>query len=197
MPCALARWRAWSLSATWVGGEVSFALDTFRVPLDESEEAQVEGKLDLHAVEAGIKNPLLVEIAGLVSTILDKDLPTKVRIAEQSNVGFSVRDRRVWHEGLMFMLPELSSDFVIRTSGSVGIDESLDLTVQVPDELRDKAVLAAQRRGLTLDEFIRLCLSSAVDRGQDALFSDSAVFTGDAPSDISKNHDRYLYGADS
>ncbi|NLX99813.1 MAG: hypothetical protein GXY83_27265 [Rhodopirellula sp.] len=73
----------------------------------------------------------------------------------------------------------------------------VDLTVRVPDELRDKAVLAARQRGLTLDEFIQFCLSSAVDRGQDALFSDSAVFTGDVPSDISIDHDRYLYGGDS
>ena len=73
----------------------------------------------------------------------------------------------------------------------------VDLTVRVSDELRDKAVLAARQRGLTLDEFVRVCLSSVVDREQDPLFCDSVVFSGDVPSDISKNHDRYLYGDDS
>ena len=73
----------------------------------------------------------------------------------------------------------------------------VDLTVRVSDELRDKAVLAARQRGLTLDEFVQLCLSSLVDRKQDPLFCDSAVFSGDVPSDISQNHDRYLYGVDS
>jgi hypothetical protein len=71
------------------------------------------------------------------------------------------------------------------------------LTVQVSDELRDKAMLAARQRGLSLDEFVQLCLSSVVDRERDPLFCDSAVFSGDAPSDVSQNHDRYLYGADS
>ncbi len=73
----------------------------------------------------------------------------------------------------------------------------VDITVQVPDELCDKVVLAARQRGLTLDEFVQLCLLSVVDRGQDSLFRDSAVFTGDVPSDASKNHDGYLYEDDS
>jgi hypothetical protein len=73
----------------------------------------------------------------------------------------------------------------------------VELTIRVPDELRDKAILVARQRGLTLDEFVQFCLSSVVDREQDPLFCDSAVYSGDAPSDASKNHDRYLYGEDS
>ncbi len=71
------------------------------------------------------------------------------------------------------------------------------LTVQLSDELRDKAMLAARQRGLSLDEFVQICLSSAVDRERDPLFCDSALFSGEVPADISKNHDRYLYGGDS
>ena len=71
------------------------------------------------------------------------------------------------------------------------------LTIQVSDALHEKAMLAAQQRGLSLDEFIQLCLSSVVDRERDTLFSDSAVFSGDVPSDIYKNHDHYMYGAGS
>ncbi len=70
-------------------------------------------------------------------------------------------------------------------------------TIQVSDALHDRTILAAQQRGLSLDEFIQLCLSSVVDRKHDPLFCDSAVFTGQVPTDISKNHDCYLYGADS
>ena len=73
----------------------------------------------------------------------------------------------------------------------------VDLTVRVPDELRDKVILVARQRGLTLDEFVQFCLSSVVDREQDPLFCDSAVFVGDAPSDASENHDRYVYGDNS
>jgi hypothetical protein len=119
-------------NATWVQGEVSAALEEFRVPIGQDKAAEVEGTIDLHQVETGIKSSLLLQIAQLISTVLRRDLPTKVRIAEESSVRFRVRDRRVWHEGLAFGLPEFSSDLLIRTSGSVGIDESLDLIVDVP-----------------------------------------------------------------
>lgn len=118
--------------ATWVQGEVSLTLEKFRVPIGHDEPAAIEGTFDLHQVETGMKNPLLLRIAQLISTVMERDLPTKVRIAEESNIRFRVRDRRVWHEGLAFGLPEVSPDLVIRTSGSVGIDESLDLNVEVP-----------------------------------------------------------------
>lgn len=70
----------------------------------------------------------------------------------------------------------------------------VNMTVQVPDDLRDKIARAAQHRGMSLNAFVRSCLASAVDRGADPLFSDSAVFVGDAPSDLSVNHDDYLSG---
>jgi hypothetical protein len=70
----------------------------------------------------------------------------------------------------------------------------IDLTIQVSDDLRDKVAQAAQHRGMALDEFIRLCLSSVVDRKSDPLFSDSAVFSGEVPSDLSQDHNDYLYG---
>ena len=72
------------------------------------------------------------------------------------------------------------------------------LFVPFPDDLREKAEAAARERGLSLDEFVRLCVSSKVnsDRASDPLFSDKVVFAADAPSDLAQNHDRYLYEAD-
>ncbi len=73
-----------------------------------------------------------------------------------------------------------------------------NIFVPFPDELRQKAETAARERGISLDEFVRLCVSSTVnqDRARDPLFSDKAVFSADVPSDLSQNHDRYLYEAD-
>ena len=71
--------------------------------------------------------------------------------------------------------------------------------VQFPDDLRERAEAVARERGLTLDEFVRQCVSTSVERIRetDPLFADSAVFTGDAPSDLAQNHDRYLYESGS
>jgi hypothetical protein len=126
--------------ATWVEGEVSLALQKCVVPIGRGDEAQVEGRLDLHRVETGPKSPLLLQITQLVSLMLGTEPPLRVRIADESNVRFRVQQRRVWHEGLAFGLPEVSPDLVIRTSGWVGLDESLDLNLEIPlpvDRLRD------------------------------------------------------------
>lgn len=132
-------------NSAWTEGEVSLAIDEFRVPLDrrrnltdasppaaEEPTARASGHLELHAVETGLKNPLLQRIAGQVATIFGADMPTRVRVVDDSAVRFELRDRRVYHEGLAFGLPEVSPSLIIRTSGTVGLDKSLDLRVDVP-----------------------------------------------------------------
>lgn len=129
-------------NATWVSGEVSLSIDEFRLPLDRraAEDPQLPpafaaGRLDMHSVETGLKNPLLQEIANKVATLLGSKMPTRVRIANETQVQFELRDRRVYHEGLAFGLPEVSPNLVIRTSGYVGLDKSLDLRVEAPTSL--------------------------------------------------------------
>jgi hypothetical protein len=75
----------------------------------------------------------------------------------------------------------------------------VNISVPFPEDLRDQAEAAARERGLTLDEFVRRCVSNTVDRGRasDPLFADKRIFTGEAPSDLSVNHDRYLYESDT
>jgi len=69
-----------------------------------------------------------------------------------------------------------------------------DFTVQISDDLREKIAQTAQHQGMSIDAFVQLCLSSIVDMKKDTLFSDTAVFSGDTPDDLSENHDDYLYG---
>jgi hypothetical protein len=67
--------------------------------------------------------------------------------------------------------------------------------VQFPEDLQERAEAAARMRGITFDEFVRECVSISVDRtrSKDPLFADAEVFSGDAPTDLAKNHDKYLY----
>ena len=75
----------------------------------------------------------------------------------------------------------------------------VNISVPFPEDLRDKAEAAARQRGLTLDEFVRRCVSTTIDHGRmrDPLFTDKEAFAGKVPSDLSENHDRYLYGGDT
>lgn len=71
----------------------------------------------------------------------------------------------------------------------------VNIVVPLSEELRDQAELAARERGMSLDEFVRLCLSNSVVPGRqlDPLFADRGVFVGEAPADVAVNHDHYLY----
>ena len=73
-------------------------------------------------------------------------------------------------------------------------------TIMMPDELRIRAMTRARSMGISLGQFIRTALERALEESnnkgpqEDPLFDDSAVFEGNVPEDISKNHDSYLYG---
>ena len=115
-----------------VEGEISLRLDELRIPIDTLEGRRIRGRLQLHAVEAGLKDSWLAGVVQLVGVALKTDMPTMVRITDNVELRFHVKDDRVYHEGLAFGLPDVSPGLVIRTQGSVGFDESLDLKVDIP-----------------------------------------------------------------
>lgn len=79
-------------------------------------------------------------------------------------------------------------------------------TVMLPYELHSKACFVARERGISFGELVRESVESAVEgkparkkegwKG-DPFFTDTAVFKGDAPSDLAERHDDYLYGDDA
>ncbi|MCP4753248.1 MAG: hypothetical protein GY866_20350 [Proteobacteria bacterium] len=72
-------------------------------------------------------------------------------------------------------------------------------SIMLPQELKIKASRLASQKGVSLGQLIRESLEQTIktDRqGQatnDPLFLDDAVFEGDIPADLSKNHDDFLY----
>ncbi|MCA9246999.1 MAG: hypothetical protein KDA42_07790 [Planctomycetales bacterium] len=150
--------------AVEMDGSLSVELLACRVPLDIEDDAarraalELEGIVYLHRADARLKNPLLQAIGRLVALILQRDAIQHVRVADESQVHFAVREGRVFHEGLAFVLPDVAADLKIRTSGSVGLDESLDLTValQLPAEMPLLAQFASKSLELhvtgTIDE---------------------------------------------
>jgi hypothetical protein len=156
--------------ATRLEGSVSFELDQFRIPLQQTSDpdairdTQIEGRLRFHEVSASLKNPVLVEIAGLVARLLDRDIPSRVRIVEETEIHFHCVKGRVHHFGMAFVLPEMSSELIVLTSGSVGLDETLDLVVEIPlpvTELHDGPLMRA-----IADRPLRLQVQGTLDKPQ-------------------------------
>ncbi len=72
-------------------------------------------------------------------------------------------------------------------------------TIMLPPDLKARAQRRAQELGVSFGELMRQALESELaasqgrTRGDDPLFADDAIFSGEAPADLSENHDRYLY----
>ena len=70
-------------------------------------------------------------------------------------------------------------------------------TIMLPQGLRQRALLRAKQKGISLGELIRDSLDAALpgvtyDAQADPLFED-VIYEGPAPSDASAKHDAYLY----
>jgi hypothetical protein len=70
-------------------------------------------------------------------------------------------------------------------------------TIMLPEALRQRALIRARQKGVSLGELIRDSLDAALpavahEAGRDPLFED-VVFDGPAPADGAANHDKYLY----
>lgn len=67
----------------------------------------------------------------------------------------------------------------------------------LPAELKARALRRAKDKGVSFGSIVRESLELALkdDKGAaDCFFSDSAVYKGKAPNDLSTRHDDYLYG---
>jgi len=119
--------------ATRAEGTFSVTLDRASVPLPDSTTSTAKGVLTIHAARVG-PGPLAQEFLGKaqqIRTMIDSNASgqtaTWLTIPEQQ-VQFDVQDGRVQHHGLTVT----AGDVVIRTSGSVGFDQTLALLAEVP-----------------------------------------------------------------
>jgi uncharacterized protein (DUF1778 family) len=71
----------------------------------------------------------------------------------------------------------------------------VSINVDLSDDLRALAEQAARSQGVSLEDFVRNCVSARLDEAaSDSLLSDNAVYDGPTPPDLSARHDDYLYG---
>ena len=133
-------------------GSLSLDIETLSVPLDANaedfaERVQLRGDVVLHEFTAELENPITRRLVMMFAEILDLgEIPQQVSISDETRLRFDVRDGRIHHESYALLFPSLASEFQMATQGSVGLDESLDLsvTVRLPIELLGQGELAAK-----------------------------------------------------
>lgn len=106
---------------TQANGRFSIDLDNCRLPLGELAKGDLAGRMTVHDVAIG-PGPLVQELAVLMSR------PAPARLLHESVVEFRMVNGRIYHQGLSLVFP----DFTIKTSGSVGLDETLAIVAEMP-----------------------------------------------------------------
>ena len=109
-------------NAAQAEGLISLDLGENAIPLSDPTKADVNGTLTLHSatVSAG---PVITKVAELLGA-----KNTSYKLANEQKIPIKVKDGRVYHEN--FGLTIGKSD--IKTSGSVGLDGSLQMIVEMP-----------------------------------------------------------------
>jgi hypothetical protein len=102
-------------------GQLSLVLDAGRVPLADPAAAEVEGRFVLHSGRVA-PGPMLRELGTVLKA------PAGATLAKESTVPFRMTKGRIYHRDLELVFPEVT----VRTQGSVGVDGSLDLVVEMP-----------------------------------------------------------------
>jgi hypothetical protein len=126
-----------------VTGEISLSFSKLRLPLGLDKDQEIkrfegEGKVKLHQVSSEIKSPLWQSLIRLLADLKGKKPSSVIHLVEESEIPFQVRDGRLFHEGQRIGFPEIDPDLVITSRGSIGVDETLDLFVELPRLVKGK-----------------------------------------------------------
>ena len=124
--------------ATQSEGQFSLQLDGTRVPLAEPKRADSAGKLTVHSVRV-VPGPMAREWIGLaqqIEALAKRRDPTALATQTAGDAArdprsaseFPRRRGRVHHQNMEFQV----GDVTMRSQGSVGFDETISLTLQVP-----------------------------------------------------------------
>ncbi|TWT46413.1 hypothetical protein [Botrimarina hoheduenensis] len=149
--------------ATRADGRFSIALAEARTPLDDPKLSRVRGVLDVHSVQV-LPGPSIAEMVSLVRQIrgVVRDGVEGVAASNERpiltmsdrSIEFTMAEGRVYHRGLEFLV----GDALVKSEGSVGIDETLDLLLQVPIQeewIQRRPVLLGGLRGRSIDIPVR------------------------------------------
>jgi hypothetical protein len=118
-------------------GEFSMRLSEFYVPLGKTErsrnkEIRIEGEIEFHRASVALKNTIVTRMSNIVNTMTNYSGPRRIFVQKGTKVRVRLLNGRVYHQGLALLVPVTDSSSIrLVSSGSVGLDETLDLRVSV------------------------------------------------------------------
>ncbi len=134
-------------------GKFSVDLDALRIPLGDMNKGDAAGRMTIHDVEIG-PGPMIQEIAVLLGG------GSAAKLTRESVVPFRLAQGRVYHQNLELSFP----DVTIRTQGSVGLDQTVSMLVEMP--VPQKWLGANPLLENFKDQVIRLPIAGTLQRPQ-------------------------------
>jgi hypothetical protein len=102
-------------------GRFSIEMEGCKIPLSEPTKGELAGRMIIHSVQVG-PGPLIQELALVLG------YASPAQLSRESVIPFRMADGRVYHQNLELVFP----DVTIRTQGSVGLDQTLAITAEMP-----------------------------------------------------------------
>lgn len=139
-----------------VDGKISAEIEQASLPLAAPANGFLNGQLQVHRAQAK-PGPLAQQVVGVMAQIqsilkrqpLGAIDPGHVALEmPEQQIPFKLEQRRVYHQGMTFVLDNV----LVKTSGSVGLDTTLDLIAEIPmrDEWLGSNKALAGLKGTTL-----------------------------------------------
>ncbi len=173
--------------ATVAEGKFSITMDGAKIPLPHPLGSDATGKLVVHSAEVrpGPLAEQFILLGKQISAILSQRRPPSELGTTQAlltltdqNISFRLVEGRVYHQGLEFN----AGTVLVRTHGSVGLDETVSIMAEIPirDEWVAREPILAGLRGQTLEIPIQGTLArpqidrKAIDKLGGKLFENAA-----------------------
>lgn len=131
--------------STELSGIASAWLDEINIPIGQAVAAdsaesvnsettdgfrsnvQIRGRAEFHSLEARLKENWTKQLTAIIGQVSGSAIPNQIQVLKDSKLDFSITDKGIHHTGMVFLLPELAKEMTITSSGTVYLDESIDL----------------------------------------------------------------------
>ena len=135
--------------STQLSGNASVWLDEINIPIGQAVAADstiamesgtkddlrssfpIRGRAEIHSLEARLRENWTKQLTAIIGQVSGSAIPNQIQVLKNSSIEFSVTDGGIHHSGMVFLLPELAKNMSITSSGSVHLDESIDLLLKL------------------------------------------------------------------
>ncbi|MFN9718936.1 MAG: hypothetical protein ACK58L_09605 [Planctomycetota bacterium] len=119
--------------STTVSGAASVWVDTVQIPLEGEAKAPfpIRGRAEFHSLQARLKEEWISQLAILVGGATGTTVPDRIEVVRNCEVSFEISETGIRHDSMVFLLPDLAEELRVTSSGTISLDESLDLRLGV------------------------------------------------------------------